>query len=83
MTISTVREKLYYYIRVADDKKLKAIYTMLEHEIVQEMEWWEDKEFTKELDKRVKDWSSGKQKGYKLSDVQDSISQLQTKRLKK
>ena len=30
MTTSLVREKLYDYIRVADDKKIKAIFMMLE-----------------------------------------------------
>ncbi len=34
MTTSAIREKLYDYIRVADDKKIKAIYMMLEDEIV-------------------------------------------------
>jgi len=29
MTIAAIRHKLYDYIRVAEDKKVKAIYTML------------------------------------------------------
>lgn len=33
MTASNIRHRLYDYIRVAEDKKVKAIYTMLEDEI--------------------------------------------------
>ncbi len=60
MTTAAVREKLYDYIRVADEKKLKAIYMMLEDEITEEVEWWKDNVFVKELDKRYTAWASGK-----------------------
>ncbi len=43
MTIANIREKLYDYIRVADDRKVKAIYRMLEDEITEEVKWWNDK----------------------------------------
>ncbi len=33
MTIAAIREKLHEYINVAEDKKVKAIYTMVEDEI--------------------------------------------------
>jgi hypothetical protein len=33
MTPTTIRTKLYDYIRVAEDKKVKAIYHLLENEI--------------------------------------------------
>ena len=33
MTTATIRAKLADYIRIADDKKLKAIYVMVEEEI--------------------------------------------------
>ena len=32
MNTSTIKQKLYEYIRVADDKKVKAIYTLIEGE---------------------------------------------------
>jgi hypothetical protein len=38
MTIAVIREKLYDYIRVADDKKVKAIYMMLEDDITQDLQ---------------------------------------------
>lgn len=73
MTTAAVREKLYDYIRVADDKKVKAIYMMLEDEITEELEWWKDKVFVKELDKRYKAWISGKEKSYTQAEVDASI----------
>ena len=45
MTTSKIRSKLYEYIRVAEDKKVKAIYTMLEEEIEESHEYWKDKNF--------------------------------------
>jgi hypothetical protein len=33
MTTAAIREKLFDYIRIADDKKLKAIYMILEDDI--------------------------------------------------
>jgi hypothetical protein len=83
MTTTAVREKLYDYIRVADEKKVKAIYMMLEDEITEELEWWKDKAFVKELDSRYKAWASGKEKGYTRSEVDASIEQLKKKRAAK
>ncbi len=80
MTTAAVREKLYDYIRVADDKKVKAIYMMLEDEISGEMEWWKDKIFTKELEKRYSVWASGKQKGYTVTQLDTSIEQIKKRR---
>jgi hypothetical protein len=69
MTISTIREKLYDFIKVADDKKVKAIYLMLEDEISEETEWWKDKRLMGEFDRRYKAWETGKEKGYSLEEV--------------
>ena len=46
MTTAAIRQKLYDYIRVAEEKKIKAIYTMLEKEIEEEFDCWNDNEFT-------------------------------------
>ncbi|MEO5947525.1 MAG: hypothetical protein ABIP79_11965 [Chitinophagaceae bacterium] len=80
MTTAAVREKLYDYIRVADDKKVKAIYMMLEDDIYEEVEWWKDKVFAKELDRRYAAWASGKEKGYTLTQLDTSIEQLKKRR---
>lgn len=63
MTSLAIREKLYNYIRVAEDKKVKAIYTMLENEIEEVHDYWNDESFVQELDNRSADYKSGKDKG--------------------
>jgi hypothetical protein len=83
MKASAIRNRLYDYIRVADDKKLKAIYTMLEGEIGDELSWWEDKNLLKSFDDDYKNWKSGKTKGYSVNEVVASIDSLRAKRLKK
>ena len=80
MKASAIRDRLYDYIRVADDKKIKAIYTMLEGEIDIELAWWQNNEFLKELEDEYKDWKSGKAKGYTMEEVSASIDQLSVKR---
>jgi uncharacterized protein with NRDE domain len=80
MTTTAIREKLYDFIRVADDKKLKAIYMMLEDEITDTNEWWKDKLFVKELDNRYKDLESGKDKGATILQLEASIDKLRKKR---
>jgi hypothetical protein len=60
MTTAAIRQKLYDYIRVAEEKKIKAIYTMLEKEIEQEFDCWNDGDFIEELDRRSDDYKNGK-----------------------
>jgi hypothetical protein len=83
MTATTIGQKLYDYIRIAEDKKIKAIYTMLEDEITEDLEWWKDNVFTYELDKRYAAWQTGKEKGYTLKEVDASIEQLKKRRAAK
>jgi hypothetical protein len=73
MTTTAIRTKLFDYIRAANDKKIKAIYTILENEISETENWWSDKNFIKELDQRFADWETGKDKGYSLSEVKNEI----------
>ncbi len=63
MTTKAIREKLVKYLQVADDKKVKAIYTMVEDETnTSENDW--DKNFIEELDKRRKSSLDGSAKMY-------------------
>ena len=39
MTIVVIRKKLADYLKVADDKKIKAMYALLEDDIEQELEY--------------------------------------------
>lgn len=63
MTILTIRRKLSDYMKVADDKKVKAVYALLKDEIEQEeieqeeLEYSED--FKRELDRRYAYYKSG------------------------
>jgi len=62
MRTNMIREKLYDYIRFADDKKIKAIYTMVEEEIAMRVNPWDDPEFIAELDRRVAEYERGEVK---------------------
>lgn len=72
MTTAAIRQKLYEYIRVADDKKVKAIFTMVEDEL-QAYDWTKDDAFLDELDKRSNDLKSGKVKGASWEEVKTRV----------
>lgn len=80
MSSVAIRNKLYEYIRVADDKKLHAIYNLLENDIEQTAEWWKDKQFIQELDSRSKALDSGTDKGYSIDQLEKSIGKLRKKK---
>lgn len=80
MTTAAIREKLYDFIRIADDEKVKAIYVMLEDTISQDLEWWKDKAIVDELDGRYENYKSGKEKAFSLAEIEDSLEELKQKR---
>ncbi|MEO6228818.1 MAG: hypothetical protein ABJB11_08965 [Ferruginibacter sp.] len=61
MTTAAIRQQLHNYLEVAEDKKLKAIYTMMEEEIKESAVDYTD-EFKAELDRRYAGYKSGKAK---------------------
>ena len=69
MSTNTIREKLYEYIRFADEKKVKAISTMVEAEITEELNLWEDSAFVKELNQRLAEYESGEVKGSSWEEI--------------
>jgi hypothetical protein len=73
MAATTLRDRLYDYIRYADDKKVKAIYTMVEDEINQKHDPWEDADFLNELDVRLKAYESGEVQGSSWTEVKQRI----------
>jgi hypothetical protein len=75
-----IRHKLYDFVRVADDKKLNAIYHLLEDEIEQTQQWWKDNAFINELDHRFQSVENGTDKGYTLDELEKSVSKLRKKR---
>ena len=82
MTIEVIRERLYDYLKVADDKKIEAIYTLLENDIMEHTQWWNDEAFINELDKEYTAWENGSEKGYTLEEIEEKFSDLKSKRQK-
>ncbi len=71
MTTAAIKSKLHQYIDTVAEKKLKAIYTMVESEI--ENETILTAEQKKELDKRWLEYKSGKSKPEKWSKVKSEL----------
>ena len=61
MTTASIRQKLHSYLEVANDKKVKAIYAIMEAD-VEESAVEYNKEFKAELNKRYFEYKSGKAK---------------------
>ncbi len=61
MSTVTIRQKLHSYLEIADDKKVKAIYDIMENDIKESAMEYSD-EIKKELDKRYADHKNGKAK---------------------
>ena len=80
MSTTTIRNKLIDIIRDADDKKLYAIYNLLENEIEQSNEWWKDELITSELERRYEDLESGADEGYTIEQMEKSFTNLRLKR---
>ena len=84
MTVTAIRERLHEYINAADDKQIKAIYTILEDKIVHEpYDWSKDKEFVAELDERVRRYEAGIDKGHTWEELEASIAEMKKKRATK
>lgn len=61
MNSAAIRQKLHSYLEVADDKKVKAIYAIMEAEIEESAIVYTE-EFKKELDERYAAYKSGRAK---------------------
>ena len=79
MTTTAIRQRLQEYIRFADEKKVKAIYAMIEEEVNSKQDIW-TKEFVKTLDKRSAEMESGKVKGKPSEDVLRKAESLLAKK---
>ena len=63
-----IKQKLHRYIETADEKKLKAIYTIVEEEIEETTDLWNDEEFVAELEQREKKYLNGFGKTYSVKE---------------
>ncbi|HKR06806.1 MAG TPA: hypothetical protein VJY62_19375 [Bacteroidia bacterium] len=74
MTSIQLRQKLHQFIDRAEERKLKAIYTMVENDIEQPSLLTGEQK--KELDKRLEDYMQGKGKNYSMK---NAISRIRKK----
>jgi hypothetical protein len=80
MDTALLKQKLHDYIDTAEDKKLEAIYTILEGEIEDEpYDWRKDEEWLAELDRREKSVLDGTAKTHSLEETLDIVRQATKK----
>ncbi len=68
MSTTEIRNILHGFIDTAQDKKIKALYTIVETEI-ERGNHWQDGKFIDEMNKRVDELETGKVKGYSWEQV--------------
>jgi uncharacterized protein YdcH (DUF465 family) len=61
-----IREKLHHYIDTAEEKKIKAIFAMVEEEIEETYPHWNDEAFIQELKEREDRYIKGATKSYTI-----------------
>ncbi len=71
MTNIQLRQKLHQFIDKAEDRKLKAIYTIIENDIEQSSLLTDEQKA--ELDKRLEEYIQGKGKNYSLKSAMNRI----------
>ena len=72
--MSEIREKLIRYLKLADDKKVKAMYTMVEDEMDTSAHEW-DEDLVKELERRSKTMANGTAKTYSWKETKAAARQ--------
>jgi putative addiction module component (TIGR02574 family) len=75
MDTAAIRQKLHSYLEVADDKKVKAIYAIMENEIEETAVEYSE-EFKKELDNRYTDYKTGKTKTITAEESKKRIQKI-------
>ncbi len=70
-----LKQKLHQYIEMADEKKLKAIYVMVEDEIEEKYDIWNNKDFVAEIERRTSEMENGSAKTYTWDEVQQHAKQ--------
>lgn len=66
MSATDIRQKLHHYIETAQDKKVKAIFAMVEEEIEETYGHWQNKTFIAELNRREQGYLNGTTRTYTL-----------------
>ena len=73
MDTLTIRQKVHEYIRIADDEKVEAIYTLIKDDVAEPYEWWNDEEMVAELEQISADMESGKDPGVPWEEVKAEL----------
>ena len=80
MSVTLIRKKLTEYIKIADEEKLNAIYTIVSDEINTEKNDW-DETFVRELKRRSLSLANGSAKTYTWEETKKAaIKKIQPKR---
>jgi len=75
MNTAAIRQKLHSYLEIANDKKIKAIYTMVEEAIDEAGVVYTD-EFKAELDRRQAAYKDGSEKTITAAESKKRIQKL-------
>ncbi len=75
MDTVSLRQKLHNYLEIADDKKIKAIHTILEKDL-HENEFEYPDELKNELDKRYAEYKNGTAEMVTASDSKKRIEKI-------
>lgn len=75
MTTLAIRKSLQEYIRFADERKIKALYTIIEKELNEEKDIW-TKEFIAEMKFRFSELETKKTKGVQWEKIQEKAKRL-------
>lgn len=75
MKSAELREKLHSYINTAHEKKLQAIYTMVEEEIDESNSLWENDGFVAELERREKEYLNDTAKTYTAKEAMSAVTE--------
>jgi 3-phenylpropionate/cinnamic acid dioxygenase small subunit len=75
MTTSAIRQKLHHYIETAQHKKIKAIYAIVEDEIEETYDHWDDEDFADELKRRESSYLSSTAKAHPIERVINKAKQ--------
>ncbi len=81
MTSTAIRQRLHNYLEIADEKKIKAIYTMIEDDVEDTLIDYTN-DLKTELDKRLIDYQSGKMKMITAKDSKIRVAKLLSKKFK-
>lgn len=61
--LQVIKNELYSFIQFADERKINALYELLQEQIEGNKEWWHDKNFVAELEERYQQMERGGDKG--------------------